>query len=202
MSNHYHPKRITPASGPLRGILFRARRKDNQQVAGVKERCESFLTRKRPYELRNRFARFVAQGQPGEVSRFYISVNARDNAKTRTALMHLLIDADDVDMATLDQMAVSVAMQPEQRAERHWLLDVDDPSRIRVEALRRRIHRIYEESDAPGGVTVIPTINGYHLICSHGFDARQLGDMQEWADIKKDALYLHAWETNPADKER
>lgn len=191
MSNHYHPKRITPASGPLLGILFRSRRKDNQQVPGFTERCESFLTRKRPYELRNRFARFVNQGQPGEVSRFYVSVNARDNAKTRTALMHLLIDADDVDMATLDQMAVSVAMQPEQRAERHWLLDVDDPSRSRVEALRRRIERIYEESEAPGVVTVIPTINGYHLVCSHGFDVRQLGDMQEWAEVKKDALYLY-----------
>lgn len=193
MSNHYHPKRITADSGPLLGVLFRARRKDNQQVAGFKERCESFLTRRRPFELRDRFARFVAQGQPGEVSRFYVSVNARDNDKTRTALMHLLIDAQDVDMATIGQMAVSIAMQSEQRAERRWLLDVDDPSRIRVEALRRRIHRIYEESDAPGVVTVISTINGYHLVCSHGFDVRQLGDMREWAEIKKDALYLHAY---------
>lgn len=201
MSNHYHPKRITANSGPLLGVLFRARRKDNQQVAGFKERCESFLTRKRPYELRNRFARFVDQGQPGEISRFYISVNARDNAKTLKAIMHLLIDAQDVDMATLGQMAVSVAMQPEQRATRRWLLDMDDPSLFRAEALRRRIERIYEESDAPGRVTVLPTINGHHLICPHGFDVRQLGDMQEWADIKKDALYLHAWETNPADKE-
>lgn len=191
MSNHYHPKRITADSRPLHGVLFRSRRKDNRQVDGFEERFESFLTRKRPFELRDRFTRFVDQGKPGEVSRFYVSVNARDNAKTCTALMHLLIDADDVDMATLDQMAVSVAMQPEQRAERHWLLDVDDPSRSRVEALRRRIERIYEESDAPGAVTVIPTINGYHLVCSHGFDVRQLGDMQEWAEVKKDALYLY-----------
>ena len=86
MSNHYHPKRITANSSPLLGVLFRARRKGNQQVADFKERCESFLTRRRPYELRNRFAQFVAQGKPGEVSRFYISVNARDNDKTRKAL--------------------------------------------------------------------------------------------------------------------
>lgn len=120
-----------------------------------------------------------------------MSVNARDNAKTRTALMHVLIDTDDVDMATIGQMAVSVAMQPEQRAERHWLLDVDDPSRIRAEALRRRIERIYEENHAPGAVTVIATINGYHLICSHGFDTRLLGDMLERVDVKRDALYLY-----------
>lgn len=191
MSNHYHPTRITPASGPLLGVLFRSRRKDNQQVAGFTERCESFLTRRRPYELRHRFARFVNQGQPGEVSRFYVSVNARDNAKTRTALMHLLIDTTDVDMATLGQMAVSVAMQPEQRAERRWLLDVDDPSRPHVEALRRRIERIYEESEAPGAVTVIPTINGYHLVCSHGFDTRLLGSMLDRVEVKRDALYLY-----------
>lgn len=191
MSNHYHPKRITSASGPLLGVLFRARRKDNQQVPGFKERCESFLTRQKPFELRDRFARFVDQGQPGEVSRFYVSVNARDNAKTRTALMHLLIDAQDVDMATIGQMAVSIAMQPEQRAERHWLLDVDDPSWIRVEALRRRIEHIYEESEAPGAVTVIPTINGYHLICSHGFDTRLLGSMLDRVEVKRDALYLY-----------
>lgn len=83
------------------------------------------------------------------------------------------------------------AREPEQRAERHWLLDVDDPSRIRVEALRRRIERIYEESEAPGAVTVIPTINGYHLVCSHGFDTRLLGDMLERVDVKRDALYLY-----------
>ena len=57
--------------------------------------------------------------------------------------------------------------------------------------MRRRSERIYEESDALGAVTVIPTINGYHLVCSHGFDVRQLGDMQEWAEVKKDALYLY-----------
>lgn len=160
-------------------------------MADFKERCESFLTRRRPYELRNRFAQFVAQGKPGEVSRFYISVNARDNDKTRKALMHLLIDAQDVDMATIGQMAVSVAMQPEQRAERRWLLDVDDPSRTHVEALRRRIERIYEESEAPGAVTVIPTINGYHLVCSHGFDTRLLGSMLDRVEVKRDALYLY-----------
>lgn len=191
MSNHYHPTRITADSRPLHGVLFRSRRKDNQQVDGFVERFESFLTRKRPFELRDRFARFVDQGKPGEVSRFYVSVNARDNAKTRTALMHVLIDTTDVDMATLGQMAVSVAMQPEQRAERHWLLDVDDPSQISVEALRRRIERIYEESEAPGAVTVIPTINGYHLVCSHGFDTRLLGDMLDCVDVKRDALYLY-----------
>lgn len=202
MSNHYHPTRITADSRPLHGVLFRSRRKDNRQVDGFEERFESFLTRKRPFELRDRFTRFVDQGKPGEVSRFYVSVNARDNAKIRTALMHLLIDADDVDMATLGQMAVSVAMQPEQRAERRWLLDVDDPSRSRVEALRRRIECIYEESEAPGAVTVIPTINGYHLVCSHGFDTRLLGSMLEQVDVKRDALYLCAWETKPEDKEQ
>lgn len=191
MSNHYHPTRITADSRPLHGVLFRSRRKDNQQVDGFTERCESFLTRKRPFELRDRFARFVDQGKPAEMSRFYVSVNARDNAKTRTALMHVLIDTDDVDMATLGQMALSVAMQPEQRAERHWLLDVDDPSRISVEALRRRIERIYEESEAPGVVTVIPTINGYHLVCSHGFDTRLLGSMLDCVEVKRDALYLY-----------
>lgn len=191
MSNHYHPTRITADSRPLHGVLFRSRRKDNQQVDGFTERCESFLTRKRPFELRDRFCQFVDQGKPAEMSRFYVSVNARDNAKTRTALMHVLIDTDDVDMATLGQMALSVAMQPEQRAERHWLLDVDDPSRISVEALRRRIERIYEESEAPGVVTVIPTINGYHLVCSHGFDTRLLGSMLDCVEVKRDALYLY-----------
>lgn len=76
MSNHYHPKRITADSRPLHGVLFRSRRKDNQQVDGFVERCESFLTRKRPFELRDRFARFVDRGKPGEVSRFYVSLTS------------------------------------------------------------------------------------------------------------------------------
>lgn len=40
-------------------------------------------------------------------------------------------------------------------------------------------------------VAVIPIINGYHLVCSHGFDIRQLGDMLERVEGKRDALYLH-----------
>lgn len=76
MSNHYHPKRITPDSRPLHGVLFRSRRKDNQQVDGFEERFESFLTRKRPFELRDRFTRFVDRGKPGEVSRFYVSLTS------------------------------------------------------------------------------------------------------------------------------
>lgn len=198
MSNHYHPKRVTPDSAPMHIVLFRSRRKDNTDIEGFRQRCESFLTREPLISLESRFARFVHDGLPGEISRFYVSVNARDDAKVRTALLHMLIDEPDVDMASVGQMAVSVAARPANAAQHRWLFDVDDPDLLAVNLLIDSIHRIGQEAGVPNGVEVRRTPNGWHVICEHGFDLRRL-HLPETTELKKDALTLHMCAANIGD---
>lgn len=204
MSNHFKPKRVEPDATPLRVVLFRSRNKDNKgHVAGFQERFESFLTREdiRPghdlpldSDIQRRFRSFVESGKPGELSRMYVSVNARNNRKTMKTLTEVLIDAafdqasdqGEIDMASIGQMVVSRAALPENAAEHHWMLDIDN----RDEAVIREICTKLKEI-SPDLISYIKsTPNGWHIICDHGFDLRLLGDFVSQVDLKRDGLYL------------
>lgn len=193
MSNHYKPRRVTDESKPMRTVLFRSRNKDNKSVLGFTERCKSFLTRKTPEELNGAFEDFVEKGLSGETSRFYMSVNERDNDATRKALLHMLIDSEDADMATLGQMATSVASKRENAATKHWMFDVDsnDPNTLR--GLLVHVEDQVALTGIPNAVEVKKTPNGWHVITEHGFDTRGL-DMTD-IGLDKDGLALVAWKT-------
>lgn len=64
---------------PIYGVYFASRNKDNQDVPDFKERRKVFLSTRSVDELMPEFKHFVSQGQPGEFSRFYVSVNSRKN---------------------------------------------------------------------------------------------------------------------------
>ena len=190
MSNHYHPRRVTPDSAPLRVVLFRSRRKDNTDIEGFHERFQSFLTREPLETLEPKFIQFTQDGLPDETSRFYASVNPRGNEQTRRELLHLLIDETDVDMATIGQMAVSVAAKPHNAAQRRWLFDVDTHHLHVVNNLIDAIRTISVDNT----IEVSKTPNGYHVICEHGFDTRNL-QLPDTISLHKDALTLHMWAT-------
>lgn len=63
----------------MKGVFFVSRNKDNKDVKDFKQRKISFLTDKSLDELKGKFDAFVARGVKGELSRFYISVNERNN---------------------------------------------------------------------------------------------------------------------------
>ena len=193
MSNHYKPRRVTSESAPVRTVLFRSRNKDNKSVNGFTERYKSFLTRKTPEELNVAFEDFVEEGLSGETSRFYMSVNERDNDATRKALLHLLIDSEDVDMVTLGQMATSVASKRENAATKHWMFDVDSDDPRTLRCLLAHVEDQVTRSGIPNAVEVKKTPNGWHVITEHGFDTRGL-DMTN-IGLDKDGLTLVAWKT-------
>ncbi len=96
----------------LKVVLFVSRNKDNKLLVGFKERKKNFLTTKEPEELQKEFNAFVNDGLVGEVSRFYISVNSRDNEKIQQSLQHYLLD-NNVDMSKIDSKIASIAAKPE-----------------------------------------------------------------------------------------
>lgn len=202
MSNHFKPKRVKSDTGPLRVILFRSRKKDNREISGFQERIESFLSRgdELSPEIQNRFAYFVQNGRLGEVSRMYISVNARNNHKTMESLTKSLIDSvfdwnpelGEIDMASVGQLVVSRAALPENADEHRWLLDIDDNDSRFVGEVVGKLNEI-DPSIKP---ELRDTPNGYHVICAHGFDIRKLGNLMDKICLKRDALYLADIQTN------
>lgn len=206
MNNHFKPKRVKPDAGRLIVVLFRSRNKDNQSIDEFHERFECMLTRREPTDIkiRRRFDDFVASGLPGERSRMYVSVNARDNRKTMQALTTMLVDSafdtnpniGDVDMASLEQMAVSVAARPENAAEHKWLLDIDtnDSDKLGI------IVKYLDELDAALIESINATPNGYHIIVHHGFDTRELKALAAYyhieLDVKRDDLTIAAFKRN------
>lgn len=206
MNNHFKPKRVKADAGRLIVVLFRSRNKDNQNIDGFHERFECMLTRREPTDIkiRRRFDDFVASGLPNERSRMYVSVNARDNRKTMKTLTTMLVDSafntdpdiGDVDMASLEQMAVSVAARPENAAEHKWLLDIDtnDSDKLGI------IVGYLDELDAALIESINATPNGYHVIVHHGFDTRELKALAAYhhieLDVKRDDLTIAAFKRN------
>lgn len=65
----------------LNVVLFVSRNKDNKHLETFKERKVSFVTTKDFEEIKSQFQVFVNDGQVGEFSRMYVSVNPRSNLK-------------------------------------------------------------------------------------------------------------------------
>lgn len=108
----------------LKVCLFVSRNKDNKNVVDFKERKKSFVTAKSIDDLKNEFDSFVNAGQFGEVSRFYISVNSRDNEKIQKSLQHYLLE-NVLDMSKIDSKIASIAAKSENALEHKWLFDCD-----------------------------------------------------------------------------
>lgn len=173
----------------FRVVLFTSRNKDNKHLPNFKERTRTFISDK-PFEDRSgAFESFANRGVEGELSRLYISINPRDPAKIKKALMHYLIDAEDVDLCKLDTKLSSIAQRSENALTRKWMFDYDDSEEnlgeflddIRAMATDNRIDMVYK------------TPNGYAVVVDHGFDTRELLDKWRNVELKRDALLCYRW---------
>ena len=179
----------------FRNVLFVSRNKDNSGLNNsiyqpFKPRVKSFVARVSPFDvssLYDEFETFVNEGINGEVSRLYVSVNARDEQKVHRALIHELIDKSDFDMTKIDSKIASIAMKPVNRKTSHWLFDFD----------RRDFDLFYnfftEVSEQTQILAQKPTINGYALVVAHGFDTRKILKKYPMATLKRDAMLLSLW---------
>lgn len=196
----------------LKVVLFNSRNKDNKHLNNYKQRTESFLTNKNPESLVDKFNEFVGKGVPGEMSRFYISVNNRDNTKLKKSLLHYLIENDDYDMSKVQNKTVSLASKSENRSESKWLFDFDKIDKYPEDdyswankkgssdkLMDKMISKFLEELEEHINKNKIKkhkTPNGYAIIVSHGFDTREI--LSRWSNVtlKRDDLLCYKWKTN------
>lgn len=133
------------------------------------------------------------------MSRLYVSVNARDNARVRKGPLERLIFDDSASMGAIPSLLCGIAAKHECAAERRWLFDFDPPhghgDEDQVAAFAKEAARC---GDFPlESIEVHATPNGYAVIVPHGFDTREL--LEEWgsiATLKRDDLLGMNWLRN------
>ena len=170
-------------------VLFNSRNKDNKNIPNFKQRSKTFIFKDEETAM-NKFIKFSEDGVPGEISRFYISVNERDEEKTRKQLICELV-MENINLRKIESKVCSIAMQPENAKEKKWLFDFDENNKELAENFAKDI-RTFGKCQ----VWVKPTKNGYAIISEHGFDTRELLTKYKNYDItlKRDAmLYVRSY---------
>lgn len=188
-------------------VLFTSRNKDNKHLEGFRERRKAFVTTRKPDKLISEFNAFVDEGLTDEMSRMYISVNKRSNAKTQKQLIHQLID-NDYNLATLPQRIAAIAALKENAADsKHlkWLFDFDPTEDHDTdELLNEFVDDIlyyhnntmskHDETRPEINIEKYKTPNGYAVIVDQRFDTRQL--LEKWTNVelKRDDLLCYKWD--------
>ncbi len=190
MSNKWDSSRSEETTEDVRVVLFVSRNKDNKDILGFKQRRFSFLTSRKPEELKNDFHYFVSQGVPGEMCRFYMSVNTRDLKKVKKALIHKLIDSDTAkELLHSESYIADIAALKENALTKYWLLDVDTKDPLVLSMIRSVISPytdVLGEAETP---------NGHHIVTEHGFDTRRFLEAFPQVTIKRDDMALICWKT-------
>ena len=192
----------------LNVVLFVSRNKDNKNLETFKERKVSFVTTKGFEEIKSQFQVFVNDGQVGEFSRMYVSINPRSNSKIFKALQHKMLD-QEFDLSTLPQRVASLAAKVENvyGDKQNWLFDFDPIEGQDVEVLLTKfvadLHIAHETTQTKKGqarpqisVTLHKTPNGYAVIVNQRFDTRPLLQKYPNVELKRDAMLCYAWGYN------
>lgn len=192
----------------LNVVLFVSRNKDNKHLETFKERKMSFVTTKDFEEIKFQFQVFVNEGQVGELSRMYVSVNPRSNSKTFKALQHMMLD-QEFDLSTLPQKVASLAAKVENAYgdKQNWLFDFDPVEGQDIEVLLTKfvedLHIAHETTQTKKGqkrppisVTLHKTPNGYAVLVNQRFDTRHLLQTYLNVELKRDAMLCYVWGYN------
>ena len=182
--------------------MFISRHKDNENIADFKPRTKMFFKDKTAAAYIEEWNRFVEEGQPGEMCRFYMSVDERDMEKTQKELACRLI-REPVDFTKLENIACSIAMKAEQALTKKWLFDFDCNVHTQLSAF---VHELNEKGLETQWML---TLNGYSVVVNHGFDTREF--LERWnkqvkeidpnysVELKRNAMQLIYWEAKIAD---
>ena len=169
---------------PLHAIMFVTRNKDNRDLPNFKERREVFLTTQ-PEDspiIKQKFLEFAKRGQKNELSRLYISLNARDQQQTRISFMHYYFDhSDQINMAGLPAIATKIAMNRKNAVEKKRMFDVDTKDKNILDAF---IADLTSRSKTANKPKIYPTINGFAVVIERGIDLRNLVDTMPDAKLR------------------
>ena len=169
---------------PYHVVVFVSRNKDNSELQNFKQRTKAFLTQKYPDELETDFNEFCERGVAKEMSRFYVSVNARKHEVIHKALQHYLIDNQDASLANIEKLIASLSMKQGTALTKRFLFDYDDdPVSVGV--------FLSDVKQALGDKTPVElqkTVSGYAVVTERGFDTRDLLAKWENVELKRDGM--------------
>lgn len=176
---------------PIHVVLLVSRKKDNQDIPDFKERRQSFITHKTISELRdNEFLHFVQDGQFGETSRLYYSVNARDPEKIHKQLLHFLIDEPEFNLCSIQPKLAGIAAQKECALEKKWMFDFDNNDKELADQFVKDIRKIVPDVE----VIKHQTPHGFAIVVDKHFDTRELlAKWGGWVTLKRDDLLCADW---------
>lgn len=174
-------------------VLFSSRNKDNADVENFKPRRKARLRTRNMDSILRDFYHFARNGCVGEMSRLYISVNARDINKVRKQLIHELIDEEDFNFTYIDSKLASIGAKKECALEKKWMFDfdVDDMAELGkfIDDIKQIDNEVMYE--------IHKTPHGYAVITNRGFDTRTLL-FDKWKDkvtVMRDDLLCYSWWT-------
>ena len=187
-------------------VLFVSRNKDNKDLEGFSERRKAFTTTRTYEEMKHQFEAFVQEGQEGEMSRMYVSVNPRSNSKTFRALQHKMLD-EQFNLATLPQRIAALAALKENAYDSKHLNLLFDFDPIQGKDLEEILNEFVSdiqkhhlgtqtkkgETRPEMGIKTYKTPNGYAVVVDQRFDTREL--LEKWSNVelKRDDLLCYAW---------
>lgn len=177
-------------------VLFRSRNKDNKEVPNFKERKQAYFRTADMDKIHRDFEFFASQGVPGETSRCYVSLNARDVKKVRKELLHTLIDEEDICFDYIEPKIAGIAAKKENAAEKKWFFDFDLDSERALGQFINEIKTIAPDLEPEA----VKTPHGYAVIVQHGFDTRGL--LAAWGEnvgLKRDDLICRFWAVREDD---
>lgn len=169
---------------PYHVVMFVSRNKDNYDVADFAQRTRTFLTQKTPDELEIDFNEFCERGVAKEMSRFYISVNARKSEIINKALQHYLIENPHANLTNMEKLIASLAMKQGTALTKKFLFDYDDDP-VAIGAFLNEVKRALGDGSS---IQVQKTVNGYAVVTEHGFDTRHLLMIWNDVELKRDGM--------------
>lgn len=171
----------------LRVVLFVSRNKDNKDLPNYAQRKKSFVTKDSLEKLEEDFNNFVNKGFLGELSRMYVSVNARDEEKVKRELMHELFD-NNVELTKLQSKLASLAARSKCAAEKKWMFDFDSEDKDLLNNFVSELEVLTRSEP-----TVHKTPNGYAVVVERGFDTRDLLSRYTFVELKRDDMLCLKW---------
>lgn len=189
MGNYKWNVNDSDTTKPYVVVLMTSRNKDNQDVPNFKARRKAKFCTLNEEKIYKEFEFFASQGVPGEMSRVYISLNARDPQKVHKQLLHMLIDKDEVKFDYIESTIAGIAAEKQNALEKKWFFDFDYDSERAVSQFINDILAI----DATASPEVVKTPHGYAVIVQHGFDTRELLAQWESVSLKRDDLICKKW---------
>jgi hypothetical protein len=104
---------------------------------------------------------------------------------------------------TPEKLWMSLLLQPRNKAQRRYLVDIDTNDEVRKNEVREVIKAWLQETRGVSWeIKENKTPNGFHLVCDQ-FDVRLLTPYSEFASVHKDGLFfVEKYEVEPQGKKK